>query len=381
MKKIVVFGAGLVGSLIAKDLASEGEFEVVSADRSEASLARLKGIPGITCAQADLTDPKEVARLSTGAAVAVGAVPGHLGTALVRTLVSLKVPVSDISFSPEDPFLLDREAKAAGVPAIVDAGVSPGLSGLAAGRADAFIDELDTLVIRVGGIPSGKEGLWEYRSVFSPTDVIEEYTRPARVVENGRLVVKPALSEIDEIDAPGVGRLEAFLSDGLRTLLTTIKAKNLCEKTLRWPGHAERMRLLRDSGFFSSDPVRVGGVQVVPRALTEALLFETWRRPDGEEELTYLRVDATGTKAGKPVSCRWGLLDRTDPVTGNSSMARTTGFPCAAAARLLASGTYTVPGVHPLEELGRDDSLYRYFVAALAARGIAFREVVESPAA
>ena len=135
------------------------------------------------------------------------------------------------------------------------------------------------------------------------------------------------------------------------------------------------MRLLRESGFFSSEPVTVGGVAVVPRALTEALLFETWRRPEGERELTYLRVDADGKRGGKPCRMQWGLLDFTDPATGATSMARTTGFPCAAAARLLASGGLSTPGVHPLEELGREDRYFRFFVSALGARGISFREV------
>lgn len=376
-----MFGAGLVGSLIARDLAAEGEFEVLAVDRSEAALAALAGVRGVKREAADLTAPGEVARLVPGAAVAVGAVPGRLGTTLVRNLVAARVPVADISFSPEDPFLLDAEAKVAGVPVIVDAGVSPGLSNLAAGRATVLLDEIDTLTIYVGGLPAGREGLWEYRSVFSPTDVIEEYTRPARVVENGRVVVKPALSDVEEIEAPGVGRLEGFLSDGLRTVLTTVKASNLREKTLRWPGHAERMRLLRETGFFSSTPVPVGGVDVVPRALTEALLFETWRRPEGEVELTFLRVEASGTRGGQRVVARWGLLDRTDPATRATSMARTTGFPCAAAARLIAGGSFARPGVHPLEFLGKEETFFRFFVAALAARGIAFREVVESPTA
>ncbi len=140
---------------------------------------------------------------------------------------------------------------------------------------------------------------FEYRSVFSPTDVIEEYTRPARIRENGRTVVKPALSEVEEVDVPVVGTLEAFNSDGLRTLLVTSKAANVCEKTLRYPGHAALMRAFRDAGFFGDAPVEAGGVRVVPRALTEKLVFASWNRPPEEEEFTVLSVTCRGTRRGR----------------------------------------------------------------------------------
>jgi saccharopine dehydrogenase-like NADP-dependent oxidoreductase len=136
--------------------------------------------------------------------------------------------------------------------------------------------------ITTSGLPVPRYWPYEYRSVFSPTDVIEEYTRPARVVENGRVVTVPALSEVERIDFEGVGTLEAFLTDGLRTVIRTIPAPTMREKTLRYPGHAVLMRALRETGFFSTEPVSVGGARVVPRALTEKLLFEKWRRPADE---------------------------------------------------------------------------------------------------
>jgi len=377
MKNVAVLGAGLVGSLVARDLASDGRWSVLSVDRSEHALGRLAGIPNLSTERADLSDPAEVARIASKADVVVGAVPGFLGTQTVRAVLEAGRPVADISFSPEDPVALGPLAKAKGVPAIVDCGVSPGLSGLAAGRAAALFESVDDVTIYVGGLPAARFWPFEYRSVFSPTDVVEEYTRPSRCVEGGRVVVRPALSGVEPLDVPGVGTLEAFYTDGLRTLLRTVKARNLCEKTLRYPGHADRMRMLRETGFFSDEPIAVGGVPVVPRKLTEALLFHAWRRPADEEELTFLRVVCDGEHGGRRVRRTFELLDRTDPKTGDTSMARTTGFPCATGARLLLEGAFTAPGIFPPELLAGDDALYGRFLSELAARGVAVTETEE----
>lgn len=373
MPRVTVLGAGLVGAFVARTLAVDG-FDVTAVDLSEAALGALAGIPRLATRRADLSSPSAIAGAVADADVVAGAVPGFLGHAMLKTVLDCGKPVSDISFAPEDPLALDALAKEKGASAIVDCGVSPGLSNLACGRAAARLDVLDSVVISVGGLPFRRVPPWEYRAVFSPTDVIEEYTRPARVVADGRIVTKPALSEVAPFEVPGVGTLEGFLSDGLRTVLTTVKARNLCERTLRWPGHAEKMRLLRDAGFFSGTPVDAGGVRVAPRAVAEALLFDQWKREPGEEEFTVLRIESTGTRQGAGVRLVHDLFDRTDPKTGATSMARTTGYPCVIGVHLLAGGAFRAPGVHPPEVLGRHAGLWDAFVAGLAARGITFTE-------
>jgi saccharopine dehydrogenase-like NADP-dependent oxidoreductase len=377
MKEIVVLGAGLVGSLMARDLAGDPDLAVTAVDRSEEALGRLASMPRLYTKRADLSSPAEITKAVAKADVVVGAVPGFLGQQMLRTVLSAGKPLADISFAPEDPLELDGLAKEKGVPAIVDCGVSPGMSNLAAGRAASLCDALDSVQILVGGLPTRRVWPWEYRTVFSPTDVIEEYTRPARLVENGRLVTKPALSEPELFDFAEVGTLEGFLSDGLRTLLTTVKARKLEEKTLRYPGHAEKMRMLRETGFLSNESIDVGGVRVVPRALSEKLIFSSWKMPPGEEEFTILSVRCTGEKNGGGLRLTYGLLDRTDRASGATSMARTTGYPCTIAARLLAHGEFTTPGVHPPEFLGRVPRLYDALVAGLRAKGIVFTENVE----
>ena len=373
MKQVAVLGAGLVGGLIARDLAQDPALSVVAVDSSGDALESLSGIPGVSTMRVDLSDPAGVASAVAAADVVAVAVPGFMGTAVVRAVIRARKPVVDISFSPEDPLELDDEAKAAGLPVVVDCGVAPGLSNLFVGRSVASLDATDEVLILVGGLPARRVWPYEYRLVFSLTDVIEEYTRPSRYRENGHEVVRPALSEPEYVDLPRVGTLEAFNTDGLRTLLHTIGAPNLKEKTLRFPGHIEKMRMLRDTGFFDQSPIVVGGVEVVPRALTETLLKKAWTLPAGDGEFTVLRVEVAGTKGGRKKRIVWDLYDETDAVSGATSMARTTGFPCAIVARILAERAFTRPGVHPPEILGRDETLTGRILLELSQRGVSVK--------
>jgi saccharopine dehydrogenase-like NADP-dependent oxidoreductase len=370
MKRIAVLGTGLVGGLVARDLAADAGVAVTAWDADSAALDRLAAVPRLDRRRADLSDPAAVASAVEEADAVAVAVPGFLGVAVVRAILSQRKPVVDISFSPEDPFLLDAEAKAAGVPAVVDCGVAPGLSNLLAGRALAEFDRGERVRILVGGLPTRRVWPWEYRLVFSLTDVLEEYTRPARYREGGVLRTRPALADPEHVDFPGIGTLEAFLTDGSRTLLRTLDVPDLVEKTLRWPGHSERVRVLRETGFLDGTPIRVGDAEVAPRAVTEALLARAWRLPDGDEEFTVLRVEVHGVRGEGRSRITYDLLDRTDRRTGSTSMARTTGFPCAIVARLLARGGWTQPGIAPPEFLGRDAAVTGTILDELAARGV-----------
>lgn len=378
MKRVTVLGCGLVGSVMVRDLSEDPELALEVFDASEGSLSRVAGLPRVTVARADLSSAEAIRDAVREADVVVGAVPGHLGFAMLRTVIEAGKPLCDISFAPEDALDLDGLAKENNVTAVVDCGVSPGLSNLAVGRAAARLDRIEDAVIYVGGLPVERHWPYEYRIVFSATDVIEEYTRPARMIMAGRIVVKPALSEVELLDFPGLGTLEAFNTDGLRSLLNTIPAENMREKTLRYPGHVDRMRMLRETGFFAEEPEELrGGGSVIPRELTEKLLFREWKRPEGESELTVLRVVVEGRRGGETQRHSYDLFDTTDDRTGETSMARTTGFPCAIMARLLARGAYRDPGVRPPELFASNDGVYQELVTQLQRRGVDFRETVE----
>jgi len=370
--RVVVLGGGRVGSAMALDLAADDEFDVTVADLSAERLARLEGRDGIATAQADLSSADEVRRVVAEAELVVGAVPGSMGLATLRTVIEAGRDVVDISFFPEDPYLVDQAARSAGVRVLVDCGIAPGCSNLILGRLTREWDRVDRFACYVGGLPLERRWPWEYKAPFSPADVIEEYTRPARFVRNGVQVEMPALTEVELIDFPGVGTLEAFNSDGLRTILKTVQAPWMVEKTMRYPGHAEKMRMLRETGLFGTKPVDVNGAQVVPRELTSRLLFPAWELAEGEEDLTAMRVVADGVAAGRAVRRTYDLLDRYDHVTGTTSMARTTGYTCTAMTRAVARGLWTEPGVWPPELLGRDAAFYEFVMAELSQRGVIF---------
>jgi saccharopine dehydrogenase-like NADP-dependent oxidoreductase len=292
-------------------------------------------------------------------------------------VISAGKNVVDIAFFPEDPFTLQAQAEAAGVTAVIDCGVAPGMSNLLAGHVASLLDETHSVLIYVGGLPEIREWPFEYKAVFSPADVLEEYVRPARYIQNGELVIKPALSEPERLEFPGVGTLEAFNTDGLRTLARTMAAPDMKEKTLRYPGHIEKMAMLRETGFFSSEEIEVGGVRIKPLDVTSRLLFPKWKLQDGESDLTVMKIIVEGRRDKENLRYTYDLLDRRDPVTGVHSMARTTGYTASCAVRLLAEGLFAEKGIVPPEIIGRRPECVTFMLDALRERGVIYRETVE----
>ena len=368
--KTAVLGAGRVGAAIIADFAGDGDFDVTAADVSQSALARASASGAARTVQVDLTDAAAVRELLSDHDLVIGAVPGPIGFQTLETVVGAGKHYVDISFFDEDPFKVDALARENGVIALVDCGVAPGLSNLILGHHAATSDRVDRFACFVGGLPVERDSLFEYKATFSPIDVIAEYTRPARYIQGGELCEVPALSEIEAIDVPEIGTLEAFLTDGLRTLLDTVRVPDMKEKTIRYPGHAEQMKLLREMGLFDREPVDVGGVLVSPLELTAKLLFPLWRFEPGERDLTVMRVEVDAVTGDSSQRYRYDLLDRYDPTTGTPAMARTTGYTCSALARLIASGLYSTPGVSPPEFVGRDPGCFQFVVEQLEARQI-----------
>lgn len=373
MKKIIVLGSGMVGRVMALDLSRD--FEVTSVDVSPANLDALDGTR-VRRLRADLSTAGAVGDIVRGYDLVVGAVPGALGFAALGEVIAAGKDIVDISFFPEEAFLHDDAARRAGVTAVVDCGVAPGMSNMILGYHAARMT-VARFECYVGGLPFRREFPFEYKAPFSPADVIEEYTRPARYVENGHVVVKPALSDVENMDFPEVGTLEAFNSDGLRSLLRTMKVPNMIEKTLRYPGHVEHIRALRDSGFFDREEIAVRGLKVRPLEVTSAVLFKHWHLHEDEDEFTVMRIIVAGEENGRPKRYIYGLFDRRDRTTGFSSMARTTGFPATAVARLVLAGKYSRRGVCPPEYLGSDEAAFRAVMDELAARNVVYHRTEE----
>ena len=385
MKKIIVLGAGRVGAAMARDMARSGEYAVTAADARPDALKRLKEVAAaegseIRTLPVDLADASSLARALDGHDLAIGAVPGPMGFETLKRILQAGLDVVDISFFEQDAFELNELARKRGRTAIVDAGVAPGFSNLVLGHFENVLDEVTRFECLVGGIPADPSPPWEYKAPFSPIDVIAEYTRPARVRRGGEDVTLPALTEVETVDFPGVGTLEAFNTDGLRTLLRTSRVPDLVEKTMRWPGHADRMRVMRDSGFFAEEEVELpSGTRVTPLEISAQLLFDAWSYQPGEVDLTAMRLTVDGRDDRGPVRHVLHLVDRHDPGTDVSSMARTTGYTATAFARLVLEGRYREPGISPPEVVGAEPGILAFVLDHLADRGIEVERAEERP--
>ena len=367
MKKVIVLGAGLVGKAMAIDLSKN--FDVTSADINEEALGFVAQ-HGIKTQKVDFSNLSQLAAALQPFDLVVGAVPGFMGLQTVRTVIEAGKNIADISFFPEDPFQLDELAKKKNVTVITDCGVAPGMGNIILGYHYHRMKITDYECL-VGGLPVVREWPYEYKAVFSPIDVIEEYIRPARYVQQGAVIVKEALSDPELIHFDGVGTLESWNSDGLRSLIKTMPGiPNMIEKTLRYPGCIEYLRVLRESGFFSYEAVDIKGVKVRPIDVTAKLLFPKWKLKPGEEEFTVMRIRIVGEENGKPKTYQYNLLDRTDKATNTLSMARTTGYTCTAALNLIANGTFDRKGICPPEYVGEKEENFQFVVNYLKARGV-----------
>ncbi|MBN2543427.1 saccharopine dehydrogenase NADP-binding domain-containing protein [bacterium] len=376
--KVIVLGCGLVGRAIALDLVKDDDIEVTVADKSNEALVGLKESAKIKAFKMNLSDKRIVFQLVQDYDLVIGALPGFMGFEALKTVIEAKKNIVDISFLPEDPIVLDDLAKRNGVIAVFDCGIAPGCCNVFMGYVDNILDETESYLCYVGGLPVTRQLPYQYKIVFSPVDVLEEYTRPARFVERGELVTRPALSDPELMDFQGVGTLEAFNTDGLRSLMGTMNAPFMKEKTLRYPGHIELMRIFRETGFFDKEPLKVGDAEIRPIDFTAALLFPKWKLEEGEEDITVMKVVIEGKIKGKRTRYVFNLLDRYDNKTHTTSMARTTGYTCSVVARLIRDGEYTRAGVSPPEYIGQEYNCYHHLMKGLKERGIVFEEEVIS---
>ncbi len=369
MKKIVVLGAGRVGAAMAIDL--NKKFKVVSVDYNQDALNQLNKFDNIETVKADLSISENVNSIIKDCDLVVSAVPGFMGYKTLQTIIEAKKNVVDIAFFPEDPFGLDKLAKEMGVTAVVDAGVAPGMGNVILGYHNAHM-KVEKYECLVGGLPFIREWPYEYKAVFSPIDVIEEYIRPARYVQNGEMVIREALSDTELVNFKEVGTLESWNSDGLRTLIKTMDIPDMIEKTLRYPGAVEYLRVLRESGFFSYEEVEVNGQKIRPIDLTSKLLFPIWQLKDGEEDYTVMRIILEGTENGVSKKYQYDLFDRYERESKTISMARTTGYTCTAITNLILDGLYDNAGINPPEYVGVLEKNFNYIKKYLAARNVIY---------
>ncbi len=374
---ILVLGAGHIGRPMAIDLANDMDFQVAVADINKNNLDKIPDSFSIRKIQMDFSDHKELHSLLRDYDIILSAVPSFMGYDTLKEIIKAGKNVVDIAFFSENPFDLDELAKKNNLTAVVDCGVAPGMSNILTGYVNNILDSTETILIYVGGLPIVRDWPYEYKAGFSPADVIEEYTRPARYVEDGRLIIRPALSDPEFIDFPGIGTLEAFNSDGLRTLAQTLKVPNMKEKTLRFPGHIEKMLQLRETGFFSKDEIEINGTLIRPLDFTSKLLFPLWELKDGDLDFTVMRIIIEGSLDNKKTRYTYSLHDQFDVKSRVHSMARTTGYTATAVIRLLAENKFNKKGICPPEFIGQNAECVEFVLKKLEARGIFYQEKIE----
>jgi saccharopine dehydrogenase-like NADP-dependent oxidoreductase len=372
MKNIVVLGSGLVGHVIAQDLATQHHVLVV--DKNETSLQKLKNKKNISTVTGDVTNREWLYSVIQPADVVIVALPGFMAFNVLKNVIEAGKNVTDISFYPEDAFGLNELAKRNNCTVIVDCGVAPGMSNFLLGYHTSKI-QVEEFICYVGGLPVERKFPFEYKAPFSPVDVIEEYTRPARLKENGKVVVKPALSEVEMIDFEGIGTLEAFNTDGLRSLLYTMDVPNMKEKTLRYPGHVRLIQSLQAAGFFENKEINIRDCKIKPIELTTYLLKDAWKLNPEDEEFTVMRVIIKGKDNGKSVTYTYDLFDKYDKTTGFSSMSRTTGFTCAAMTNLILENKFNQKGVFPPELIAGNEEIFNYVMNYLRERKVKYNMI------
>jgi lysine 6-dehydrogenase len=376
--KVIVLGSGKIGSIMARDFAGsvEGAQLTLSDISEERARAAASSIEGAEWTLIDTSDQAKLTETLSGFDLVLGALPGDFGWVALKAAVGAGVDMLDVAFTPEDPMELDGAAKEAGITIIPDCGVAPGLSNILVGYSAGRLDSVDEAQIMVGGIPEELVPPLDYTITWSAEGLIDEYVREVSIIKDGETVQVPALSGLEEIEFPGVGTLEAFYTDGLRSLAKTFpEVENMYEKTLRYPGHVEKVKLLRELGYFSDEPITVGGNEVSPRLVTARLLERSLWKPE-IGDLLAMRIQVSGEKEGKETGYRHRVLDRYDHETDVSAMARTTAYTASIVAGMLAKGTFDVKGVIPPERLGMDTAFTETLISELKSRGVIVEEIV-----
>lgn len=378
--KVAVFGSGLMGFAVARDLVRSSHVdEVVVCDIDRKRLKSLVGAEPsekLSVRRHDVTRRSATVRLLRGFDVGVGALPHGLSKYAIESTLRAGVSFVDLIFGWRfTQSKIHYAAKKKGITIVPACGLAPGLTNILAMEAAEEMERVDEVHIKVGGIPERPKPPLNYRIVFSFEAVLEEYIRKAKIVKNGRLTEVDALSGLETVTFPQpIGKCECFYTDGLSTLAQTMKGvREMDEKTIRWPGHVAQIRTLIECGLLETHPVSLDGHRIVPRRFVSNVLSERINL-GREKDLTLLRVDVTGKSNGRSVHQRYQMIDHYDSRRKLTSMARTTAFPCSVAAQMLGAGLVQEKGLIP-PELAFKGPLRRKFMNQLYDRGI---EIVSS---
>lgn len=373
--RILTIGCGYVGSVLAGHLADRLQSaEIVISDRNKEIIEKVASDinkDNVRSLRLNFSDYHKLVNTIKNFDITIGLTPGRLGYQTVKAAIEACVNIVDLSFMPEDPVRLHDEAKSAEATVIPDCGVAPGLSNILVGRAVSMLDRVEDVYILVGGLPQKRVAPLDYKITWCVEDLIEEYVRKARIVKDGKTIEVEALEGLEKIDFPGVGKLEAFYTDGIRTLHHTVKGvENLWEKTMRYSGHAEKIRLLKELGLFDEEPILLG---ISPRSLTAKLLEQKLGMPE-VRDLLAMKIEVNGVRKGSGTRYNYYLLDYYNVNKKVTAMGRTTAYTASAVVQLLAKGDIKEKGVVPPEKLGMNKKIFNEIIAKLGRDGIKVQE-------
>lgn len=380
--KMLVLGAGLQGCATAFDLLQNPAVtQVTIADlhpeRLAPFLAPWQGTDRLTAVKLDVKNVAAVTALMRGHVAVMSAIPYYFNGAMAACAVDAGCHFADLGGNTEIVFgqkKLHAAAAAKGLSVIPDCGLAPGMVNIIAAEGIRRLDKAEKVKIFVGGLPRHPEPPLNYQIVYSLEGALDYYTTTSWILRGGKRTPVEALSELEPVEFPApVGTLEAFhTAGGVSTMPFSYEGKiDVLEyKTLRYPGHVAIMKPIRELGLLGNDPIDVKGVSVRPRDVFIAAATPVLKKPNAED-LVALRVEASGTKAGKPASTVWQLVDHKDTERNISAMMRTTGYSLAITGVMQADGRVTAKGVHTPDEA----MPFQAYVDELASRGVMIRQL------
>ena len=375
--KLLSIGCGYIGSVLAEEIVHNLNFEkLIICDSSKGKIDEIAKKLGqkIVPLQLDISNYSNLLEIIDNVDLVIGLSPGSLGFNVMKACVEKKKNLVDLSFMAEDPFFFQRAALEGEVTIIPDCGVAPGLSNILIGKSSSQLDEVEDAIIYVGGLPQKPVPPLNYKVTWCVEDLFEEYTRKAKIIRNGKTVEVDALEGLEEVEFEGLGKFEAFFTDGVRTLHHTIKANNMWEKTLRYKGHAEKIKFIRKLGLLKKGPlisINMSPWKFMCKFWEENLSFFE------EKDFVLMRIKISGRKNSTRLLHTYEMIDYFDEKRNITAMGRSTAYTAFAVIKLMIENRIDRKGVIPPEILGMDNKLFEEIEHILKEKNLKIKEKTE----
>jgi len=375
--KLLSIGCGYIGSVLAEELVNSLDFEELiicdsTKEKIEETAKKLGG--KVIPFQLDISKYSNLLAIVDDVDLIIGLAPGRLGFNVMKACVEKKKNLIDLSFMAEDPFLFQDAALKAGVRIIPDCGVAPGLSNMLIGKASSQLDQIEDVIIYVGGLPQDPKPPLNYKVTWCVEDLFEEYTRNAKIVRNGKTAEVEALEGLEEVEFEGFGKFEGFFTDSVRTLHHTIKANNMWEKTLRYPGHVEKIKLIKKLGLLNKKPLK--SINISPWKFMSKFWEENLSFFE-DKDVLLMRIQVSGKKNSTKIMHTYEVVDYFDEQRNITAMGRSTAYTAFAVIKLMIENKISKKGLIPPEILGMHKKLFQEIQFTLKKRNLEINCKVE----